>query len=123
MPTRLSVIDNTAPAAAGPVLVMGPGTGLGSAVLLPGANGPTVLATEAGQIALAPGNELEIEILRLLARDRAHVSFEHALSGPGLINLYRAICSLRGSDATLTVPADVTAQRAGRAAMRRRSRR
>lgn len=104
----LSVIDNTKPAAAGPVLVMGPGTGLGSAVLLPGAKGPTVLATEAGQIALAPGNELEIEILRLLARDRAHVSFEHALSGPGLINLYRAISELRGREARLSVPADVT---------------
>lgn len=104
----LSVIDNTAPAAAGPVLVMGPGTGLGSAVLLPGAHGPSVLATEAGQIALAPGNEREIAVLRILARERSHVSFEHALSGPGLINLYRALCELRGSAPTLTLPAEVT---------------
>jgi glucokinase len=102
------IIETSAAAAIGPVLVMGPGTGLGSAVLLPGKQHSTVLATEAGQIALAPGNEREIEILRLLARDRAHVSFEHALSGPGLLNLYRAISTLRGTSPTLTVPAEVT---------------
>jgi glucokinase len=102
------VIDTTAPRAVGPVLVMGPGTGLGSAVLLPGKPHATVLATEAGQIALAPGNEREIEILRYLARDRAYVSFEHALSGPGLLNLYRAICALRDQAPLLNAPSQVT---------------
>jgi glucokinase len=103
-----AVIETSAPQMVGPVLVMGPGTGLGSAVLLPGHPHATVLATEAGQIALAPGNEREIEILRLLARDRRHVSFEHALSGPGLMNLYHAISSLRGVSPSLHAPADVT---------------
>ncbi|MGC1547745.1 MAG: glucokinase [Rhodanobacter sp.] len=102
------VIETTALPQSGPVLVMGPGTGLGSAVLLPGQPHATVLATEAGQIALAPGTEREIEILRLFARQREHVSFEHALSGPGLLNLYRAICTLRGTSPTLVLPADVT---------------
>lgn len=103
-----AVIESEAPPAEGPVLVMGPGTGLGSAVLLPGHPHATVLATEAGQIALAPGNEREIEILRYLARDRAYVSFEHALSGPGLLNLYRALCALRGQTLVQTAPSQVT---------------
>lgn len=103
-----AVIETRAPRAEGPVLVMGPGTGLGSAVLLPGQPHATVLATEAGQIALAPGNEREIEILRLLAREHAYVSFERALSGPGLLNLYRAICALRGEAAVLAQPAEVS---------------
>ncbi len=103
------IIETRALPVDGPVLVMGPGTGLGSAVLLPGQPHATVLATEAGQIALAPGNEREIEILRLFSRDRSYVSFEHALSGPGLLNLYRAICTLRHVPATLARPADVTA--------------
>lgn len=102
------VIEAEGPAANGPVLVMGPGTGLGSAVLLPGKPHATVLATEAGQIALSPGNEREIAILRELAKERSYVSFEHALSGPGLLNLYRAISTLRGSVATLVRPSDVT---------------
>jgi glucokinase len=104
-----AVIETAAPRVEGPVLVMGPGTGLGSAVLLPGRPHATVLATEAGQIALAPGNEREIEILRLFARERAYVPFEHALSGPGLLNLYRAVCTLRGAPAVLAQPAAVTA--------------
>jgi len=111
----VAVVETGAPRVEGPVLVMGPGTGLGSAVLLPGRPHATVLATEAGQIALAPGNEREIEILRLLARGRPHVSFEHALSGPGLLNLYRAVCVLRGERATLARPADVTGAALARA--------
>ncbi|MFC5741489.1 glucokinase [Dyella tabacisoli] len=104
----VAIIETDAPPMVGPVLVMGPGTGLGSAVLLPGQPHATVLATEAGQITLAPGNEREIEILRLLARERTYVSFEDALSGPGLRNLYQAICNLRGHAATLVQPSDIT---------------
>jgi glucokinase len=102
------IIENTQPASAGPVLVMGPGTGLGSAVLLPGEPHAQVLATEAGQISLAPGTEREIEILRVLARDRAYVSFEDALSGPGLRKVYRALCELRNSPPRLLTPAEIT---------------
>jgi glucokinase len=104
----VAVIETSAPQTSGPVLVMGPGTGLGSAVLLPAKPHATVLATEAGQVSLAPGNELEIDILRWLARDRAYVSYEHALSGPGLLNLYRAICALRDAAPHLQLPAEVT---------------
>ncbi|HEY0197410.1 MAG TPA: glucokinase [Rhodanobacter sp.] len=103
-----SIIESPQPASAGPVLVMGPGTGLGSAVLLPGHPHAQVLATEAGQISLAPGTEREIEILRVLARDRAYVSFEDALSGPGLLKVYRTLCELRMSPARLLTPAEIT---------------
>ncbi len=103
------IIDAAPSKSIGPTLVMGPGTGLGSAVLLPGQPRAQVLATEAGQISLAPGNEREIEILRVLARDRPYVSFEDALSGPGLLKLYRALCELRGTDPRWLTPAEVTA--------------
>ncbi len=103
-----AIIESTQPPTSGPVLVMGPGTGLGSAVLFPGQPRAQVLATEAGQISLAPGNEREIEILRLLRRDRPHVSFEDALSGPGLLKLYRALCELRGSAEHLLTPVEIT---------------
>ncbi|TAL71628.1 MAG: glucokinase [Rhodanobacter sp.] len=104
----LPVIDAVRSAARGPVLVMGPGTGLGSAVLLPRAGHAQVLATEAGQISLAPGTAREIEILRILARGRTHVSFEDALSGPGLRNIYHALCELNDVPITLMTPAEIT---------------
>jgi glucokinase len=95
--------------APGPVVVMGPGTGLGSAVLLPGTPRAQVLATEAGQIALAPGDEREIAILRVLARTRPYVSVEAIVSGPGLLATYRAIAELDGREATLATPDAVSA--------------
>ncbi|WP_426690582.1 glucokinase [Rhodanobacter ginsengiterrae] len=103
------IIESSRPASRGPVLVMGPGTGLGSAVLLPGLPRAQVLATEAGQISLAPGTEREIEILRLFRRQQSHVSFEDALSGPGLFKLYGALCELRDSPQRQLTPAEITA--------------
>jgi glucokinase len=93
----------------GPVLVMGPGTGLGSAVLLPGTPHAQVLSIEAGQIALAPADEREIGILRILSRTRPYVSVESILSGPGLLDTYRAVAELMGRDATLSTPDVVSA--------------
>src|SRR5690606_10859069 len=80
----------------GPVLVVGPGTGLGAAVRIPSPRGTVVLATEAGQAALTTGNELEMAVLREFLRDRSHVPIEHALSGPGLVRLHHALAAVRG---------------------------
>ncbi len=106
--TAMQISRAAAATREGPQVVVGPGTGLGSAVLLPGNPQPAVLATEAGQIALAPGNALEADILRVLARTGEHVSYEHALSGPGLINLYQALCMLEGTAPALDSPEAVT---------------
>lgn len=96
-------------ALAAPMLILGPGTGLGAAVRIPVDDGHVVLATEAGQAAFAPSTDTEIEVLRLMRRRGSHVSIEQAaLSGPGLINLYNALCELRGAPATLQSPADIT---------------
>jgi glucokinase len=92
----------------GPLIVVGPGTGLGSAVCIPGRRGATVLATEAGQTSLAPGNAREREILDRLARDGDYVSYERLLCGPGMCTLYRVLSEMRGAKATLDTPEEVT---------------
>jgi len=93
----------------GPILVVGPGTGLGAALRIPGAQPPFVLSTEAGQAALTASTELEIEVVRHLLRERRHIPVEHILSGPGLATLYATLAALRGLPATATTPADITA--------------
>lgn len=112
-----TVIDAPLPDVGAPVLVMGPGTGLGSAVLLPGtgAQAAYVLRTEAGHAALAPGNARERAILEILARDREYVAIEDALSGPGLLNLYRAACELGRRPALLATPSAITQAASGTA--------
>jgi len=93
----------------GPLLVLGPGTGLGAALWIPTRHGGVVLPTEAGQAALAVRTPLELELLRQLQASGDHVSIEHALSGPGLLQLYRALCALRGVAAVHAQPAAVSA--------------
>lgn len=92
----------------GPVLALGPGTGFGCAVWIPAPAGAVVLATEAGQAALAAATELEIAVLRELLRTRSHVAVEHLLSGPGLLNLYLALCALQGDAPVHADPRAIT---------------
>lgn len=93
----------------GTVVVVGPGTGLGAAVRLAGTHGMQVLPTEAGQMDLAPGTAREREVLARLAPTDGYVAYEKVLSGPGLLNLYRALCAMRGQAPRLKSPEEVTA--------------
>src|SRR6185437_13732878 len=103
----IAVID--AKGTPGPTVVVGPGTGLGCAVVLTNGDGSIVMPSEAGHVALAPGNDREIEVLRRLGRDRGYVHTGHALSGPGLVNLYRALAEIEGVAAIHEAPAAVSA--------------
>lgn len=103
----ITVMD--AAGGAGPTVVVGPGTGLGCAVLLPSDDGAIVMPSEAGHVALAPGNDREIEVLRRLGRDRGYVHTGLVLSGPGLLNLYRALAEIDGAAAVHVDPKQVSA--------------
>ena len=94
--------------APGPAVVLGPGTGLGVAVYLPGGK-PSVLPSEAGHAALAGSSALEQDVLRLLSRRYTHIDNERILSGPGLITLYTCLCELRGSVPQWQSPAELVA--------------
>ena len=107
--SRVLQLTGPAQAAPGPVLIVGPGTGLGAAVWIPAGKHGIVLATEAGQAALAPTTELEIAVLRHLLRERSHVSIEQVLSGPGLLRLYHALCVLRGTTPVHATPDAISA--------------
>ncbi|MEG3790892.1 glucokinase [Lysobacter sp. CCNWLW3] len=98
-------VSDSAP---GPVLVIGPGTGLGAAVRIPYRDATVVLPTESGHTAFAPGSAREIEILRWMQQRGAHVSTEHLVSGPGLVNLYDALCAIDGIEPSLRAPAAIT---------------
>jgi glucokinase len=93
----------------GPVLVLGPGTGLGAALWIPPQAGRAafVLPTEAGQAALAAGNSAELELLAHALKKQAHVSIEYAVSGPGIARLYNDLCELRNVPRTLHTPAEI----------------
>lgn len=92
----------------GPTLVLGPGTGFGAALWIPSDTGDVVLATEAGQAALTPGNAIEIALLQEMLKQQSHVPVEYALSGPGLMHLHTALCAIRGASHAYRTPDEIT---------------
>lgn len=97
--------DRTAPS-----VVIGPGTGLGTAVYLPDGGRPRVLAGEGGHATMAPHDDWESTILARLRARFGHVSAERVLSGPGLENLYHTIAELQGAAAPALEASEITAQ-------------
>ena len=79
-----------------PLALLGPGTGLGVSALIPVAQGWIALPTEGGHRDLAASSDREWRIIERLKERFGHVSAERALSGPGLVNLYSAICEVDG---------------------------
>jgi glucokinase len=97
-------IDN----AIGNIGVIGPGTGLGVSSLIPSGSGWTLVAGEGGHATLPASTEEEFAIIQMLWKRWSHVSAERVLSGAGLVNLYEALCAIRGIEPLMLSPADVT---------------
>lgn len=87
-PDELAVLNDAPSDPNGPWVVIGAGTGLGQAVIIRGATGYEVIASEGGHTDFAPRNELEIELLRFMLQRHHRVSYERVVSGMGLIALY-----------------------------------
>ncbi len=78
----------------GPRAVLGPGTGLGVSGLLYTGSYWLPLQSQGGHVSMAAQNERELKIYQQLLKAHSHVSAERYLSGPGTVNLYRAICAV-----------------------------
>lgn len=71
-----------------PILVCGPGTGFGSALIFPRDDGYEVRPSEAGHMRLGAVNTDEARIVAHMVRDFGAVSVERVLSGSGLVRLH-----------------------------------
>jgi len=94
-----------------PMAVLGPGTGLGVASLVTG-SGPAGsaigIAGEGGHVTLAASTDREAAVLAQLRKRFGHASAERAVSGPGLLNLYEALCVIDGHPRLELQPNDIT---------------
>lgn len=94
---------------AAPMVVLGPGTGLGVACHAATPAGEFVIATEGGHATLPATTRREDVIIERLRKRFGHVSAERVLSGDGLVNLYQAIVAIDHLSATQRSAADITA--------------
>jgi glucokinase len=79
-------LSGPSPDPIGLAVVLGPGTGLGQALLLPG-HPRRVHPTEGGHVDLAPNSPTQAKIWEWLHEQHGHVSAERVLSGAGLLAL------------------------------------
>lgn len=89
-----------------PMAVLGPGTGLGVAALLPTDGGWQAVASEAGHIGFAPHDADEVAMMAAVWRRQERIEVEELLSGPGLLTLHAAMTG----DDQATDPAQITGQ-------------
>ena len=101
-------VGHGSPADGEAIAVLGPGTGLGVAGLVRCGGKWTAIPGEGGHATLAPMDSREAAIIDILRRQFAHVSAERVLSGPGLTNLYDALCELAGKPAAPLTPERIT---------------
>lgn len=108
-PAQLRSWDGRWPSHQGPLAVIGPGTGLGVAGMVPagGAEGRAVggassstgwvaLPGEGGHMTLAAHDDFEAAILARARQHWPHVSAERLLSGIGLPLLQACVCEVNG---------------------------
>lgn len=90
------VLNPGNPEKMGNIAIIAAGTGLGEAYLVQNEHCVHVIPSEGGHADLAPRNEIEIEFLKFMLKEFEHVSYERALSGMGITNIYCFLRSYRG---------------------------
>jgi glucokinase len=91
-----------------PMVVIGPGTGLGVCILAHAEGLWIPIPGEGGHVSLAAETDRDIEIWRHMAGVEGRVTAESAISGPGMLHLYKAIAAANGHAPKLETPADIT---------------
>jgi glucokinase len=81
---RLVTLQAGEPLAGAPRLVIGAGTGLGMAIVLPEGKGWRCVAGEGGHVAFAPADEPQAALWEFLRRRHGRVTWERVVSGPGI---------------------------------------
>lgn len=80
----------------GVISVVGPGTGLGVAILVNGPYGAEVIPTEGGHMDFAPLDTVEDALLARMRGHHGRVSVERVCAGPGLRQIYATLAAIEG---------------------------
>lgn len=90
-PADLVQVGGGKPVEGAPRVVVGPGTGLGTAGLVRIAGRWHAITGEGGHVTMAPANEREARIIALGRERFGHCSAERVISGAGLAFIYTAL--------------------------------
>ena len=108
-PSELKQVGRGAPAPLTPLAVLGPGSGLGVATLVPSADSWAVASGEGGNVSVATITAKETAVAELIRTERGHCSAEDLLSGRGLVNIRAALSKLSGDATPAMSPEEIAA--------------
>ena len=89
-PAQRFTLQPGEPLATAPCLVVGAGTGLGMAIVLPHGESWRILP-EGGHVAFAPADEAQAALWAFLNRRHGRVTWERVVSGPGLAAIHESL--------------------------------
>lgn len=92
-----------------PLAVLGPGSGLGVAVLAPAAGNYIVLPGEGGNIAAATATADEAAVVDSLRDATGYCAAESLISGPGLVRIHDVLSERAGQEPPNLMPAAISA--------------
>lgn len=108
-PEQLATLQEGRPQPGAPRLLIGAGTGLGVAALLPEGAGWRTVGGEGGHIGFSPADEAQLAVWRHLARPGGRVTAENVVSGPGLAAIYASLAKVSPGGTALEDPAGIVA--------------
>jgi glucokinase len=91
-----------------PLGVVGPGTGLGVATLVPTGDTWAAVSGEGGHVTLPATTSEESAIIDRIREETGHCSAERVLCGPGLVRLYELLGKSAGREVAKVTSMDVT---------------
>ena len=106
-PHELRQVGRGTAVADAPIALIGAGTGLGVSGLLRCDSRWIPIQGEGGHTAFSPADEREDAVLGVLRERFGHVSTERLVSGPGLVNIYRALSVLEHDVPRMLEPENV----------------
>lgn len=108
-PTELEKIGGGTARNNGVIGLVGAGTGLGVAGLIPSSGRWLALESEGGHVAFSPSDERELTVLKYCWQHYDHVSAERLVSGPGIELIHKALAQQanRSEEKQLTTAAIV----------------
>jgi len=106
-PGDLVTLQEGQAASPAPRLLIGAGTGLGVAALIPEGGGWRTIGGEGGHIGFAPADEEQLSVWRHLLQPGGRVTAENVISGPGLAAIYASLCKVSPHNTAIADPAAI----------------
>jgi glucokinase len=109
-PDRITLIGGPAAepsTSAGPWLVIGPGTGLGVAVIHDPSSHLRIHESEGGNAGFSPSDETDLDIASAVLRSGKSLTWERLVSGPGLILLHEILSDGAGHGVAALTPEEI----------------